>query len=99
MLLLKNLNKEKEMKNKIPTNLKEAINEIDKIISEEDKEYLLEHGALSVHNSLGRWIRNEWKLWEDASELKCNMIKLGFIHPDDISNFIIEEFIKYKNCK
>ena len=34
----------------LPTNLKEAINELDKIISEEDKEYILEHGALSVHH-------------------------------------------------
>ena len=81
------------MKNKIPTNLKEAINELDKIISEEDKEYILEHGALSVHHSLGRWIRNNWVLWENDSILKFNMIKLGFIHPDDISNHIIEEFI------
>lgn len=83
------------MKNKIPTNLKEAINELDKNVSKEDKEYLLEHGALSVHHSLGRWIRNNWGLWDEDSELKDNMIKLGFIHPDDISNYIIEEFIKY----
>lgn len=87
------------MKNKIPTNLKEAINELDKIISKEDKEYLLEHGALSVHHSLGRWIRNTWGLWNERSELKVNMGKLGFIHPDDISNYIIEEFIKYEKYK
>lgn len=88
------------MKNKIPTNLKEAINELDKIISQEDKEYLLEHGSLSVHHSLGKWIRNNWCLCEDISELKSNMVKLGFIHPDDISNYIIEQFIEYlKNEK
>lgn len=87
------------MKNKIPTNLKEAINELNKIISEEDKKYLLEHGALSVHHSLGRWIRNNWGLWGEHSELKSNMIKLGLVHPDDISNFIIEEFIKYEKHK
>ena len=79
----------------IPTTLSEAINELDLLISEEDKEYLLEHGALSVHHSLGRWIRNNWKLWEDSSELKLNMVELGFAHPDDISNYIIEQFIQH----
>ena len=83
------------MKIKIPTNLKEAIEELDKELPEDSKEYILEHGALSVHHSLGRWIRNTWGLWEDHSELKYNMIKLGFIYPDDISNFIIEEYIKH----
>ena len=79
------------------TNLKEAINELDKIISDEDKEYLLTDNVspLLVHHSLGRWIRNNWGLWEDKSELKLNMIKLGFIHPDDMSNYIIEQFIEY----
>jgi len=78
-----------------PTTLSEAINELDLLISEEDKEYLIEHGALSVHHSLGRWIRNNWKLWEDDSVLKLNMVKLGFTHPDDISNYIIEQFIQH----
>lgn len=83
------------MKTKIPTNLKESIKELDKELPEYDKEYLLKYGALSVHHSLGRWIRNAWGLWENNSELKNNMVKLGFIHPDDISNFIIEEYIKH----
>ena len=81
----------------IPTTLSEAINGLDLLISKEDKEYLLEHGALSVHHSLGRWIRNNWKLWEDDSELKLNIVKLGYTYPDDISNHIIEQFIQYLN--
>ena len=81
------------MNETIPGNLEQAIEELDKELPEDSKEYLLEHGALSVHNSLGRWIRNTWGLWEDNSELKHNMVKLGFSHPDDISNFIIEEYI------
>ena len=61
-------------------------------------EYLLENGAVSMHDSLGRWIRNEWGLWTD-SELKNELNKKGFDHPDDMSNYIIEEFIKYWNGK
>ena len=84
-----------EKKTEIPTNLREAIKNLDSLISEADKRFLVEHGALAVHHSLGRWIRNNWGLWEDHSELKFNMVKLGFIHSDDISNFIIEEYIKH----
>ena len=59
-----------------------------------DKEWLFKEGALAAHTSLGRWIRNEWELWE-GSKLKDNIEKLGFTHPDDMSNYIIEEYIKY----
>ena len=83
------------MKYKVPSNLKEAIVKLDNDLSEEDKQFLLENGALSVHHTLGRWIRNNWGLWDEQSELKLNMVKLGNIHPDDMSNFIIEEYIKH----
>ena len=65
-------------------------------ILDEDKDYLLEHGSLSVHHSLGRWIRNNWGLWnEEDNELKTNLKKLGYIHPDDMSNYIIEQYIEH----
>ena len=51
-----------------------------------------------MHDSLGRWIRNEWGLWT-GSELKDELMGKGFNHPDDMSNYIIEEFIKYWNSK
>ncbi len=82
----------------IPKTVDEAISTLEKILSEEDREYLLENGAISMHDSLGRWIRNEWGLWTD-SELKNELKKKGFEHPDDMSNYIIEEFIKYWNNK
>lgn len=85
----------------IPNNLKEAIKELDKELLDEDKDYLLEHGALSVHHSLGRWIRNTWELWDDEdNELKTSLKKLGYSNPDDMSNYIIEKYIEYLelNC-
>lgn len=84
---------------KIPKNLDEAIKELDKELPEDTKEFLLENGALSVHHSLGRWIRNKWGLWNDESELKDNISKLGYEHPDDISNYIIEKYIEYLKNK
>lgn len=38
---------------KMPKTLEEAINRLDKELTEEDKKFLLENGALSVHHSLG----------------------------------------------
>ena len=82
----------------IPKTVDEAISTLEKILSDEDREYLLKNGAISMHDSLGRWIRNEWGLWAD-SELKNDLKKKGFEHPDDMSNYIIEEFVKYWNNK
>jgi len=78
----------------IPKTVDEAVKTLANIVSKEDRDYLLENGAISMHHSLGRWIRNEWGLWTD-SELKNELKKKGFEHPDDMSNYIIEEFIKY----
>ena len=85
--------------NYIPKNLEEAIKYLDKELSQEDKDYLIENGAIYAHHSLGRWIRNNWNLWNDESELKESLLKLGYSHPDDMSNYIIEEFIKYLKMK
>jgi hypothetical protein len=80
----------------IPKTLEEAVQQLDAMLSDDDKEYLMENGAISVHHTLGRWIRNEWGLWED-SELKESLEKEGFSHPDDMSNHIIERFIEKIN--
>ena len=82
----------------IPKTVDEAVKTLAKIVSKEDRDYLLENGAISMHHSMGRWIRNEWGLWT-GSELKNELKKKGFEHPDDMSNYIIEEFIKYWHNK
>lgn len=91
------------MRETIPSNLEQAIEYLDELLQEEDKVYLfkeyvldLEKAALSVHHSLGRWIRNNWGLWnEEDNELKANLKKLGYEHPDDMSNYIIEQYLKH----
>ena len=96
--LLSREESEKKSEIPIPKTVDEAVKTLGKIVSKEDRDYLLENGAISMHNSLGRWIRNEWGLWTD-SELKNELKSKGFEHPDDMSNYIIEEFIKYWNNK
>ena len=77
---------------KIPRNIEEAIAGLDSLISMEDREYLKENGSVAVHHTLGRYIRNEWGLWT-CSELKGELEKKGLIHPDDMSDHIIREYI------
>lgn len=77
---------------KIPRNIEEAIARLDSLISMEDREYLKENGSVAVHHTLGRYIRNEWGLWT-GSELKSELEKKGFTHPDDMSDYIIREYI------
>jgi len=98
--LIKNEDEEEKSDIPVPKTVDEAISTLEKILSDEDREYLLKNGAISMHNSLGRWIRNEWGLWT-GSELKDVLMNLnkGLNHPDDMSNYIIEEFIKYWNNK
>ena len=98
--LIKNEDEEEESDISVPKTVNEAIYTLEKILSDEDREYLLKNGAISMHDSLGRWIRNEWGLWT-GSELKDELMNMnkGLNHPDDMSNYIIEEFIKYWNNK
>ena len=98
--LIKNEDDEEESDISVPKTVNEAIYTLEKILSDEDREYLLKNGAISMHDSLGRWIRNEWGLWT-GSELKDELMNMnkGLNHPDDMSNYIIEEFIKYWNNK
>lgn len=78
----------------IPKSVEEAVETLDRELSDTDKRYVLENGSLSVHHTLGMWIRNNWGLWQD-SELKQVMLGLGIEHPDDMSDYIINRFIEH----
>lgn len=44
------------------------------------------------HHALGQFIRNNWGLWQEDSPLCMHMKALGFIHADDMSMSLIEEW-------
>jgi hypothetical protein len=50
-----------------------------------------EYDMIQWHFNIGRWIRNNWGFWAD-SPLKIHLQELGFTHPDDMSQTIIETF-------
>lgn len=81
-----------------PTTPEEAIQVLDAMLPEEDKEYLRteKNAAIKCHHSLGRWIRNNWGLWaEEPNELKTHFINKGVTHPDDMSGEILDAYVEY----
>lgn len=79
----------------IPKNIEGVFNFFDKELTEADKKMLLKHKAIEFHHTLGRWIRNNFELWNTQSELKVWLIDKNFTHPDDMPNYLIEEYQKH----
>lgn len=50
-----------------------------------------ERDMIQWHFNIGRWIRNNWGLWGEG-KLKDYMRGLGFTHPDDMSQTILDTF-------
>lgn len=76
----------------IPSNLLGAVNDLKSKLSEADLDFICElENLCDVHHSLGRQIRNQWKLWQNNNVLvewfKTNL-QIG--HADDISAIILE---------
>lgn len=76
----------------LPRTIEECCIEIDEMISEHEKNLVLkwteDEFISEVHHSYGRWIRNNWGLWQD-SDLKVYLEKLGLKHADDMSSIIL----------
>jgi hypothetical protein len=78
----------------VPTTIDEAVQALMDKLSLEDKAAITrmsEDETSDLHHGLGRWIRNNWGLWQ-GGPLKDHMMSLGFTHPDDMSGSIIREF-------
>lgn len=81
----------------IPETVQEAVEALDEKLCEEDKRALQyasdpEQVAVTLHHSLGRWIRNNWGLWQE-SKLAEALKAEGFEHPDDMSHHIIVQYV------
>ena len=50
----------------------------------------------SLHFSLGMKLRNEWNLWEEDENKKCDLVKffnsIGIYHADDMSSIILDSY-------
>lgn len=77
-----------------PSNLEECFKKLERDLSLDDLTAipkLSKQQLCRLHNNLGRWIRNNFKLWE-GGPLKDYFEGLGLHHPDDMSGVIIESF-------
>lgn len=76
----------------IPSTLDEAVASLDNMLSDEAKSFLMEGGAnavIELHSSLGRYLRNKWKLWSDSELAQYMREVLKIDHPDDMSHAIL----------
>lgn len=91
----------KDLKYK-PKNIDGAIEQLDKIINEADKEdikHLTEDDfSIGQHFALGMWIRNEWGLWK-GRELFNFFDSLGVDHPDNMSGIILRSYHRHLTGK
>lgn len=86
---------EKEEDFLIPKTLEEAYITIGDIMKSsnvyDDFKNCDKDDLIKYHNGLGQWIRNIYGLWI-KKELFYYMENMGFMHPDDMSQAIIESY-------
>lgn len=83
----------------IPTTLEEAFDELDKIISLNQRDMILivpESEFIAMHHhGLGRWIRNNWSLWKTDEGIAFWFLSMGIGHADDMSGIILTSYHRY----
>lgn len=81
----------------IPTNLEECFDALKGLLSFEDQTWLIQtNNPHQLHHSLGRYLRSNWKLWQEESPLhQWFKTTYGLFHADDMSSLIIESFWHY----
>lgn len=84
---------------KIPNNLDECFEELTAFLSLNERTRMKESSEDDLclyHHGIGRWMRNNWKLWE-GGVLKDYFQSLGLSHPDDMSGVIIQSYHNHLN--
>ena len=92
------------MAEKIPKTNKECYALLDEMLSEEEKQAVVEMDEAELHFTLGLWIRNNWlypQSQEDTEELMKTFSKkpLFYYHPDDYSSIILTAYKKHLKQK
>ena len=81
--------------NWVPTTVDECMKAFFELLTLEEQADLIQTPGkdklIVYHHGLGQWIRNNWGLWQ-GGPLLDHMKSLGFKHPDDMSQSLIEEW-------
>jgi hypothetical protein len=101
----RNQERNQEMKmpqDSVPSTFDQAVQAIIKAFEPEDLAHVIacessDRAAASAHNSLGRWMRNNWSLWGDRdTPLRADFRKRfrGLAHPDDVTGTILDKVVR-----
>ena len=86
----------------IPANLLECLVELDKQLSEIDKQEMQalpkREDMIRYHHSLGMWMRNTWGLW-GGSRLQKYFTDRKISHPDEMSSVVLYHYHDWLNGK
>ena len=88
----------------IPKTKKECFAQLNEILSEEDKQAIVETKDVDCfHFTLGLWIRNNWLYPQSREDIEALLKDFGeepmFCHPDDTSSIILKAYRKYLKRK
>jgi hypothetical protein len=84
----------------IPKTLDECFERLSKIEGVEEFREMVEERIIGIyHHGLGTWIRNEWGLWDENSDLHKHFKEKGLFHADDMSGLILLSFHRKLNGK
>ena len=91
------------METKIPQTKNEVFAQLDAMLSEEDKNAIINGDPIEFHFSLGRWIRNNWIYEQEEEDIKrlakAFRTEMLFFEADDLSMKIIEYYQRYLKRK
>jgi hypothetical protein len=84
----------------IPTDLKDCFMQLDKVLSEEDKDEIRKlknkEETIAYHLGFGMWLRNNWGLW-GGSRLQKYFLDRNIELPDSMSSLILEFYYEWLN--
>ena len=87
------------MEIKIPKTKREAYAQLDEMLSDEDKNAIMNGDPFEFHFSLGMWIRNNWIYEQEDADVKhlAGLFSKDpvFIFADELSGDIIKDYKKH----
>ena len=86
----------------IPSDLQDCFRELDSMLSAGELEGIRgceEINLIQHHFGLGTWMRNNWGLWSERSQLKQYFVSQGVQDADSASCLILVSYWRYLNQK
>ena len=91
------------METKIPQTKNEAFAQLDEMLSEKDKNAIMNGDPIEFHFSQGMWIRNNWIYEQEEEDVKrlakAFRTEMLFFEADNLSEKIIEYYQRYLKRK